>query len=85
MPKYRTAIFVHGCFWHRHPNCKYAYMPKSNIATWEKKFRDNVARDIRNEEALRSSGWNVICVWECETADIPKLTDRLRQALVRGQ
>jgi DNA mismatch endonuclease (patch repair protein) len=67
LPKYKAAVFVHGCFWHRHPGCKYAYNPKSNSAFWQKKFSENVRRDERKEEELRRAGWRVFTMWECET------------------
>lgn len=66
LPKYKAAIFVHGCFWHRHASCKYATNPSSNVERWASKFRQNVERDARNISALRELGWNVIVVWECE-------------------
>lgn len=64
--KYKTVIFVNGCFWHRHENCKYASTPAANAAFWQKKFRENVARDLRNCELLRKMGWNVVIIWECQ-------------------
>ncbi len=81
LPKYKTVIFVHGCFWHRHPGCKKASTPKSNTAFWEDKFEKNVARDARVAEALRHSGWNVLVVWECELKDLDALAARLRNEL----
>ena len=66
-PRYRTVVLVHGCFWHRHHDCRYAYRPKSRIQFWTKKFEENVARDKRNEIALRDLGWRVLVIWECET------------------
>ncbi|MHB8160261.1 MAG: very short patch repair endonuclease [Thermoleophilia bacterium] len=69
LSKYRTAIFVNGCFWHRHPGCKYAYMPKTRIRFWQKKFDDNISRDKRNRKELEKDGWTVIVVWECEVDD----------------
>jgi DNA mismatch endonuclease (patch repair protein) len=66
LPKYRTVVFVHGCFWHRHAGCRDASMPKSNQSFWAKKFSENVERDVRNSEALSQQGWKVIIVWECE-------------------
>ncbi len=66
LPKYRTLIFVHGCFWHRHSHCKYAYTPKSRRQFWLNKFKQNVKRDEIVENELRKLGWNVITVWECE-------------------
>lgn len=66
LPKYKTAIFVHGCFWHRHDGCKYAYKPKSRLDFWEEKFKATVERDLKKSDELRSAGWRVIVVWECE-------------------
>lgn len=66
LPKYRVAIFVHGCFWHRHLGCRYTTTPASNIEKWNEKFRANTERDMRKEAALEASGWRVIVVWECE-------------------
>lgn len=68
-PKYRAVVFVHGCYWHRHPGCKNASTPKSNTAFWRAKFAENVARDRRNEQALAEQGWRVMAVWECELTD----------------
>ncbi|MEM3433266.1 MAG: DNA mismatch endonuclease Vsr [Candidatus Methanomethyliaceae archaeon] len=69
LPKHKTVIFVHGCFWHRHPGCKRASMPASNIETWQRKFERNVIRDKRSQEALRELGWRTIIIWQCEVAD----------------
>ena len=66
LPKYKTVIFVNGCFWHRHDNCKYATTPKTRTNFWEQKFHRNVANDKKNIVKLRSDGWKVIVVWECE-------------------
>lgn len=73
LSKYKTVIFVNGCFWHGHEGCKYYRLPKSNVEFWEQKIKNNVARDVRNEEQLKSLGWRVIRVWEC---DIKKVTGR---------
>ena len=73
LPKYKTVIFVNGCFWHGHEGCKYYRLPKSNIEFWKEKINRNIARDIRNEEELKSLGWHVIRVWEC---DIRKVSSR---------
>lgn len=56
---------VHGCFWHRHPGCRYAYTPGSNVEFWESKFGRNVERDVRNLADLRGAGWRVAVIWEC--------------------
>jgi DNA mismatch endonuclease (patch repair protein) len=66
-PGRRAAVFVHGCFWHRHSGCPSASMPKTRAEFWSAKFATNVARDRRVEEELRASGWRVHVVWECET------------------
>jgi len=66
LPKYKSVILVHGCFWHRHPRCKFAYNPKSRETFWQKKFSENVERDRFVKKELRKEGWKVIVVWECE-------------------
>lgn len=71
-PSRRIALFVHGCFWHRHPGCAAARLPKSHQEFWAAKLAGNVERDKRNHAALESAGWKVIVIWECETRD-PKL------------
>lgn len=80
-PKHRLAVFVHGCFWHRHPNCRRATTPASNTAQWEEKFERNVLRDSRSASELAVLGWNVLVIWECETQSrdfvATRLTDKL--------
>ena len=66
LPKYKTVIFVHGCFWHRHENCKYATTPKTRKEFWEKKFRENINRDNLNQANLSLKGWKIIIIWECQ-------------------
>lgn len=66
-PRHRVALFVHGCFWHRHPNCAKASTPKSRISFWESKFTRNVDRDRQNVTHLKAMGWRVLVLWECET------------------
>ena len=65
-PKYRKAVFVHGCFWHQHFNCQKSHMPKSNLIFWKSKLKKNVLRDRRNEKHLREKGWEPLIIWECE-------------------
>ncbi|MEJ5992234.1 DNA mismatch endonuclease Vsr [Ramlibacter sp. PS3R-8] len=77
-PKYKTVVFVHGCFWHRH-DCGLAATPKTRREFWEAKFSSNVARDARNRALLEDRGWRVIEVWECETGDESRLERRLRE------
>jgi len=66
LPRYRLAIFVHGCFWHRHEGCAKASMPKSNREFWEKKFAENIERDSRTRAILEALEWRVVVIWECE-------------------
>ena len=65
LPKYRTVIFVHGCFWHGHEDCPHFRLPKTRRAWWKQKIEGNQARDLRNENALREAGWHVVTIWEC--------------------
>jgi DNA mismatch endonuclease (patch repair protein) len=65
-PKYKTAVFVHGCFWHRHRGCKFTTTPKTRPEFWEAKFASNVKRDAVVKERLESLGWRVIVVWACQ-------------------
>ena len=78
LPSRRVVVLVHGCYWHRHPGCRFAYTPKSNLAFWEAKFNENINRDRWQYNQLRELGWNVITVWECETKELAILTERLR-------
>lgn len=66
LPKWRAVVLIHGCFWHRHPGCRFATTPASNPEFWQRKFDDNVDRDRRNELQLSSLGWRVAVVWECQ-------------------
>ena len=78
LPKWSLCIFVHGCFWHQHPDCKLASRPKTNTEFWDKKFADNAQRDMRNLEDLTNLGWEVEVIWECETKDKIRLASRLK-------
>jgi DNA mismatch endonuclease (patch repair protein) len=77
--KWRTVIFVNGCFWHRHRGCKLSYTPKSNIAFWRSKFERTLVRDQEQSASLRQLGWRVIVVWECELQNRDKIEKRLRR------
>ena len=66
LPKYKTVIFVNGCFWHAHEGCRYFIWPKSNVNFWKRKINGNVECDLRNYQLLNEQGWNVIVVWECQ-------------------
>lgn len=81
IPKYDTIIFVHGCFWHGHKNCKSSKLPKTRREFWEKKISDNIIRDKKNIEKLRKDGWNVILVWECELSTQEKRDKRLNNLI----
>lgn len=74
-PSRKKAIFVHGCFWHRHPAC--GRLPKSRIEFWEQKLRNNRARDLRNQRALKRQGWDYAIVWECQLKNIDAVSWRL--------
>lgn len=80
-PKHRIALFVHGCFWHRHPGCTKATLPKSNVAFWTEKFRRNVARDDENLRELTRQGWQVVVVWQCEAKTLKNSLEVLESRL----
>lgn len=77
-PQFKVAMFVHGCFWHRHDGCSRATRPKTNQRYWMKKFEDNIKRDGQKEMLLKDLGWDVTTIWECETFDISSLKKKLR-------
>ena len=81
LPKYKTVIFVHGCFWHRHQNCKYASNPKTRREFWEKKFKENIERDKKTQEKLKNLGWKTKIVWECEIKKQDKLIKKIEDFL----
>lgn len=76
-PGRRKVIFVHGCYWHRHPGCRFAYSPKSNPEFWNAKFAGNVARDAEALTRLKADGWDPLVIWECESTDAEALAARL--------
>jgi len=84
LPKYKTAIFIHGCFWHQHEGCKKSHLPKSRVDYWKNKLNKNVERDKNKIKSLEKMGWNVIIIWECEL--IHNQEDRLISLLeqIRG-
>lgn len=73
-PKLQKVVFVHGCYWHRHPGCQYAYSPKTNVAFWNAKFTSNTLRDTMVEERLRARGWDPLVIWECESTNKDAVT-----------
>ena len=81
LPKYRTVIFVHGCFWHRHKGCKAATIPKSHRKFWGDKFARNVANDKKHGRQLRRHGWKVVTVWECQLRWPERVIRRVERVL----
>jgi len=77
LSKYKAVIFVHGCFWHRHPGCKYAYMPKSRQEFWTEKFAKNIGRHERVMEELTGLGWKVLIIWECEISNMNIIEEKI--------
>lgn len=82
--KRRWALFVHGCYWHRHNDCARATLPQHNRGWWQNKFKANVKRDARKEQLMREAGFRVLVVWECETRDQRALSRHLRQWFREG-
>ena len=83
LPRHRAVIFVHGCFWHQHPDsgCRNAQVPRSNTAYWSPKLARTAERDREAAERLKAMGWHVLTIWECETKQTEALTQRLLQFL----
>lgn len=84
LPRYRLAVLVHGCFWHRHAGCRFAYSPKTNQDFWSKKLHSNVLRDRQVLSGLHKLGWRTLIVWECHirgAVDLPVLSRRLERAV----
>lgn len=90
LPKYRTVIFINGCFWHGHEGCKYFVWPKSNVDFWRNKILTNIARDKLQTKQLKKMGWTVLVVWECELrpktrqATLETLKNKLLQSLKKN-
>lgn len=80
-PRRKKVIFVHGCFWHRHPNCSNAVMPGSNTDFWSKKLLGNVERDQRHSSVLKALGWKVMVIWECEIPNQKRLGTKVKKFL----
>ncbi|MFA5683854.1 MAG: very short patch repair endonuclease [Lysobacteraceae bacterium] len=85
LPKYHTAIFVHGCFWHRHEGCRYATTPASNAVFWEKKFTANVNRDSTVRQRLKEVGWRVLVIWSCELSEhyLANVVNTIKKSMAR--
>ena len=78
LKRFRVAIFVHGCFWHRHPGCRFSYTPKSRVEFWAKKFEANTRRDEEVKKQLSDMGWKYLTIWECETKSSETIEHLLR-------
>ena len=81
LPKYKAVIFVHGCFWHRHEGCKYAYFPKTKQKFWATKFKSNVERDRNVMKQLNEKDWQILIIWECELSDTESIIKTLEAYL----
>lgn len=81
LSRYRTVVFVHGCFWHQHPGCKHAARPSTRQEYWQSKLDRNMARDAAQIHELESLGWHVIVVWECQTKDRDALRKKLKSEI----
>ncbi len=81
LARLKTVVFVHGCYWHRHPGCSLAYTPKTRTEFWEKKFSSNVLRDNHVANEILKLSWRILTVWECELKDTEKLKKRISKDL----
>ena len=81
LPMYNSVIFVHGCFWHRHKGCKNASNPKTKKTFWREKFKANVERDRKVQKELKSMGWSIQIIWECELSDPEEVKKSLKSQL----
>lgn len=87
LPKYKTVIFVNGCFWHAHAGCKYFVWPQNNADFWKEKIQNNISRDKKNYDKLQENGWHILVVWECELkpknrdATLSRLSNSLRETI----
>jgi DNA mismatch endonuclease (patch repair protein) len=84
LPRHRVALFVHGCFWHRHEGCRFATTPATNVDFWRAKFAANVVRDAASQDLLKALGWHPLVIWECQTADTEALDRLVWQILACG-
>ena len=84
LAKHKLVIFVHGCFWHRHENCKLSTIPKTNRDFWLDKFESNVRRDLNNYQRLEELGWRVAVIWECSTKNLPDLLTKIDEIFHEG-
>jgi len=82
LPKYKTIIFVHGCFWHQHTGCRKSRRPTTNVEFWNEKLDKNTKRDKQTEAELKNLGWNILTVWDCEIKDKELLIEKLKNSLL---
>lgn len=82
LKKYKTVIFVHGCFWHQHKGCKRSNIPKSNRAYWKPKLEHNIRKDAQHKRELKKLGWKTIIVWECEIKNLEKLRKAISKLFI---
>ena len=85
LPKWRTVIFMHGCFWHRHQGCRDTTTPKTRTDWWLNKFSKNVANDLKKQRALEDAGWRVLVVWECELRELQHLKVELTKRIKKKE
>jgi len=85
LPQYRAVVFVHGCFFHSHKGCRFAYIPKTRRSFWRAKFAHNQKRDREAKAALAKLGWNSVVIWECELNHLDKLARRVSRAILQSR
>lgn len=81
LPRFRTVVLVHGCFWHRHSDCRFATIPKTRTDFWSAKFSGNISRDKVKQRELRRLGWRVLTIWECELRNLGALARRISRGI----
>jgi DNA mismatch endonuclease (patch repair protein) len=85
LPKYKTVIFVHGCFWHQHKNCIDGRIPKTRTDYWKAKLEKNIQRDIKNRKEIKKMGWKPLVIWECEIEKkIEKISNKITKFLLKS-
>lgn len=84
LKRHSTVVFIHGCFWHQHRNCRFATRPKSRVDFWLPKLKGNVERDERNLAILKSMGFRVLTIWECETRDTTQIIEKIKSFMEGG-
>ncbi|MBT4339527.1 MAG: DNA mismatch endonuclease Vsr [Bacteroidetes bacterium] len=82
LAKHKAVIFIHGCFWHHHKGCKYAYIPKTRKEFWEAKFKSNIERDKKVNKLLKEKNWRILIIWECEISNIELTRKKLKDYLI---